>query len=106
MSILKHQSPQDMLAKGHVFSVARGLLKERPLQFQHGDVRVKSWQPISNSWSTSSQVGFARTPGRRKNSSKSPEQDFYTELLKSWSTFGHFLGNSPSHEKLQESSLQ
>ena len=29
--------------------VARGLLQERPLQSQHGNVRAKSWQLMSNS---------------------------------------------------------
>ena len=37
----------------------RDLCKTDPLQFQHGIVRVKSWQPMSNSWSTF--VGSAKT---------------------------------------------
>ena len=45
-------------------AVARGLLQERPLQFQHGNIRVKSWQPMSNSWSTSSQPDLVRALGR------------------------------------------
>ena len=49
-----------------ILAVARGPLQERPLQFQHGNVRVKSWQPMSNSRSTSSQPDFVRALGRRK----------------------------------------
>ena len=41
-----------------MLGVARGRLQERPLQFEHGNVRVKSWQPMSNSWSASSQPEF------------------------------------------------
>ena len=70
--------------------VAKGLLQERPLQFQHGNVRVKSWQPMSNPWSTSSQPDFVRNLGRRKTSTKSPGQDFVyrvaQKLVNSWST--------------------
>ena len=62
--------------------VARGLLQERPLQFQHGNVRVKSWQPMSNSWSASSRPDFVRALGRRKTTRNRPSKILYTELLK------------------------
>ena len=75
--------------------VARGLLQERPLQFQHGNVHVKSWQPMSNSWSTSSQQDFVRALGWRKNCTKSPGQDFVhrvaQKLVNSWSIHCPFL---------------
>ena len=86
--------------------VARGPLQERPLQFQHGNVRVKSWQPMSNSWSASSEPDFVRALCRRKTVRNRQGKILYTELLKSWSTLGQFLANSPSHGKLQGSSLQ
>ena len=50
----------------------------KPLQFQHGNVRVKSWQPMSNSWSTSSQPDFVRAPGRRKTARNRHSKIFYT----------------------------
>ena len=69
------------------FNLSDAFLKERPLQFQHRRVRVKSWQPMSNSWSTSSQPDFVRALGRRKNSSKSSKGKILcTELAHSWST--------------------
>ena len=86
--------------------VARGLLQERPLQFQHGNVRVKSWQPMSNSWSTSSQPDFVRALGNRKTVRNRQARILCIELLKSWSTLARFLANSPSHGKMQGSSLQ
>ena len=76
------------------------------MQFQHGNVRVKSWQPMSNSWSTSSQPDFLRALGRRKTVRNRRGKILYTELLKSWSTLGQFLANSPFHGKLQGSSSQ
>ena len=62
--------------------VARELPQERPLQFQHGNVRVKSWQPMSNSWSTSGQPNFARALGWRKPVRNRPSKILHTELLK------------------------
>ena len=61
--------------------VARGLLQERPLQFQYRNARVKSWQPMSNSWSTSSQPDFVRALGRRKPARNLWGKILYTELL-------------------------
>ena len=86
--------------------VARGPLQERPLQFRHGNVRVKSWQPMSNSWSTSGQPDFVRALARRKTVRNHPSKILYTELLKSSPTLGQLLANSPPHGKLQGSSLQ
>ena len=86
--------------------VARGLLQERPLQFQHGNVRVKSWQPMSNSWSTSCQPDLYTLLLGRKTARNRQGKFLYTELLKSWSTLGQFPTNSPSHGKLQGSCLQ
>ena len=86
--------------------VAGGLLQERPLQFQHGNVRVKSWQPMSNSWSTSSQPDFVHALGSRNTVRNRPSKILYTELLKSCPTLGQLLANSPPHGKLQGSSLQ
>ena len=59
------------------------LLQERALQFQHGNVRVKSWQPMSNAWSTSSQPDFVQPLGRRKIARNRQGKILYTELLKS-----------------------
>ena len=84
--------------------VARGLLQEKPMQFQHGNIRVESWQPISNFWSTSSQPDFVRALGRRKTARNSQSKILYTELLKSWPTLGKPLANSLPHGKLQGSS--
>ena len=82
--------------------VSRGLLQERPLQFQHGLFRVKSWQPMSNSWSTSSQPDFVRAlVGEKQHEITSAR--FCTQ---SCSKVGQLLANSPSHGKLQGSSLQ
>ena len=89
-----------------VWVLPGGLLQERPLQFQHGNVRVKSWQPMSNSWSTSSQPDFARPLGRRKTVRNRQGKILYTELLKSWPTLGQLLANAPPHGKLQGSSLR
>ena len=76
-----------------VLGVARGPLQERPLQCQHGNVRVKSWQPMSNSRSTSRGSNIVCALGRRKNA-KSPGQDFRT---KSYSIVGQLLvGSSPT----------
>ena len=86
--------------------VARGLLQERPLPFHHGNIRVKSWQPMSNSWSTSSQPDFVRALGRRKTVRNRPSKILYTDLLKSWPTLSQLLADSPPHGKLQGSSLQ
>ena len=50
----------------------------------------KVGQPMSNSWSTSSQPDFVRALGRRKTVRKSPKQDFVhrvaQKLANSWST--------------------
>ena len=81
--------------------VARGPLQERPLQFQHGNVCVKSCQPMSSSWSTSSQPDFVRALGRRKAARNRQGKIFVSELLKSWPTLGQFLANHPPHGKLE-----
>ena len=57
---------KSLLSDSFELGIARGLLQERPLQFQHGNVRVKSWQPMSKSWSISSQPDFVRALGGRK----------------------------------------
>ena len=54
----------------------------------------QNWQPMSNSWSTSSQPDFARALGRRRTSGNRPSKILYTELLKSWQTLGQLLANS------------
>ena len=59
----KHVS--SVVAAEVTLGVARGLLQERPLQFQRGNVPVKSW-PTVVSWSTSSQPDFVGAFGRRK----------------------------------------
>ena len=60
-----------------------------------------------NSWSTSSQPNFVRAFVSRKNSTKNRQGIFLcAELRKGWSTLGQLLANSPSHGKLQGSSLQ
>ena len=76
--------------------VARGPLQESPLQFQRGNARVKSWQPTSNSWSTSSQPDFVRALNRRKTARNHQGKILYTELLKlviSWSIPHQLLGS-------------
>ena len=78
----------------------------KTLQFQHGYVPVKTWQPMSSSCPTSSQPNCVRALGRRKPARNRRGKILYTELLKSWSTLGQCLANSPSHGKLQGSSLQ
>ena len=70
--------------------VARGLLQERPLQNQHGNACVKSWQPMSNSWSTSSQPDFVRALGRTKTA-RIAQARFCTQ---SCSKVGQLLVNS------------
>ena len=54
---------------------------------------------MSNSWSTSSQLDFVLTIGRRKTARNRQGKILYTELLKRRSTLGQFLANSPSHGK-------
>ena len=78
--------------------VARRLLQERPLQFQNGNVRVKSWQPMSNSWSTFSQPDFVQALARRKTVREIASwQDFVhrvaQKLANSWSTPRQLLVN-------------
>ena len=92
----------DVIVSGvFLLGVARGLLQARPLQFQHGHVRVKSWQPMSNSWSTSSQPHSVRPLGVRKTARNPQGKILHTELLKSWPTLGQLFANSPPHGKLQ-----
>ena len=67
-----------------MLGVARGPWQERPQQFQDGNVRVKSWQPMANPWLTSSQPDFVRARGRRKTARNHQGKMLYTELLKSW----------------------
>ena len=55
---------------------------------------------------TSSQPDFERALSSRKIARNRRGRILYTELLKSWSTLGQFLANSPSHGKLQGPSLQ
>ena len=50
-----------------ILGVARGLLQERPLNFHHGNVRVKSCQPTSNTWSTSSRILYALLVGEEQH---------------------------------------
>ena len=86
--------------------VAGGPLQERPLQFQPGNVCVKSWQPMSNAWSASSEPDFVRALGRRTTARYRQGKIFYKELLQRWPTLGQLLANSPPHGKLQGPSLQ
>ena len=58
-----------------ILGVARGLPQERPPQFQHGNVRVKSWQPMSNSWSPLASRILTHS-WQEKTNTKSPGQDF------------------------------
>ena len=63
-------------------------------------------QPLSNSWSTSSQPDFVRVFGKRKTVQNRQGKILYAELLKNWPTLGQLIANSPPHGKLQGSSLQ
>ena len=82
--------------------VARGPLQETPLQFQHGNVRIKSWPTVvQQDWSTSSQPDFVHACGRRERVRNRQGKTLYTELLKSWPTLGQLLANSPPHGKLR-----
>ena len=65
--------------------------KKDPLQLQHGNVHDRSWQPVSNSWSTSRQPDLVRSLGRRKTARNCQSKILYTELLKNWSTLDQFL---------------
>ena len=62
--------------------VARGLLQERPLQFQHGNLRVKVGSPCPTLGQLSSQPDFVYALGRRKTVRNRPSKILYTELLK------------------------
>ena len=77
------------------WGVARGALQERRLQFQHRNICVKSWQCMSNSWSTSSQPDFVRALGRRRTVRNRPSKILYTELLQSWPTLGQLSSPTP-----------
>ena len=55
---------------------------------------------------TSGQPDFVRAFGGRKTARNRQGKILYTELLKIWSALDQFLANSPSHGKLQGSSLQ
>ena len=57
---------------------------------------TKVGQPMSTSWSTSSQPDFVRALGRRITARNRQGKILYTELLKSWSTLGQLLANSPT----------
>ena len=74
--------------------------KTGPCNF-NTEMFVKSWQPMSNSWSTSSQPNYVHALGRRKTARKRRAKIWYTELLKSWPTIGQFLANSPRRGTLQ-----
>ena len=50
------------------------------LQFQHRNVRVKSWQPMSNSWPTSSQPALVRALGRRRTARNRQGKILYRSL--------------------------
>ena len=54
---------------GDSLGVASGLLQERPVPFQHGNIGVKSWQPMSTSWSTqllASRILYALLVGEKQ----------------------------------------
>ena len=93
-------------ASSDVWVLPDNLCKKDPCNFDTETFVSKSWQPKSNSWSASIQLDFVRALGRRKTARNRQGKIFYTELLTSWSTLGQFLANTPSHVKLQGSSLQ
>ena len=80
------------------------LCKKDPCNFNMEMFVSKVGQPMSNSWSTSSQPDSVRTLGSRKTARNRQGKILYTELLKSWPTLGQRLANSPPHGKLQRSS--
>ena len=53
----------------------------KTLQFQHRNVRVNNWQPMSNSWSTSSEPDFVRTLGQRETARNRQGKILYAELV-------------------------
>ena len=97
----------DLTNNAASLGVARRLLQERPLQLQHGNVRVKSWRPMSsNSWSISSQPDFVRAPGIRKTV-RNRQSNIYIQSCSKVGqlSLGRFLANSPSHVKLRRDFL-
>ena len=68
----------------------------------------KCWcQKLANPCPTLGQLLASRISFcTRKAVRNRPSKILYTELLKSWSTLGQLLANSPPHGKLQGSSLQ
>ena len=91
-----HCSASQRRTAGLGWVLPEGLLQERPLQF-HKNVRVKSGQPMSNSWSTSLQPDFVCALGSRTTVRNCQGEVLYKELLQSWSTLGQFRANSPSN---------
>ena len=91
-------------------SPPHGKLQASSLQWSSGNTRELSGiilnPRLCNSWSTSGQPDFVRALSRRKTVPNSPSKILYTELVKSWPTLGQLLANSPTHGKLQASSLQ
>ena len=71
--------------------------KKDPRNFNTEMFVSKVGQPMSNSWSTSSQPDLVRALGRRKTVRNRQGKILYTELLKSWPTLGQLLANSPPH---------
>ena len=60
--------------------------KKDPCNFNTEMFVSKVGQPMSNSWSTSSQPDFVRALGRTRTVGNHQGKILYTELLKRWST--------------------
>ena len=82
-------------------SVARRLLQERPLQFQHRNVRVKSWPTVVQLLANFQPAGCCRRFWYKKTVRNRQGKILYTELLKSWPALGQLLatGNTWSLEE-------
>ena len=94
----------------HVWNVPTWVLpedycKKDPCNFNTEMFVSKVGQPMSGSWSTSSQPDLVQALARRKTVRFRPSK-ILSELLKSWPTLGQLLANSPLHGKLQGPSLQ
>ena len=98
---------QSFVQKGVRQQLGVGSLQETLLKLQHGSAHVKSWQPISNSWATSSEPDYACRLGRRDQQRRVARAGCRTQHC---SIVGQVLvstsANSPSHGNLQGSSMQ
>ena len=66
-----------------LLGVARGLLQERHLQFQPRTVRVRSWQPASNS-SSASKLANAQSPPTEPRNPGTPKVHFKVRKMPFW----------------------